>query len=380
MHEHFSQVERDVEDTYAEWGQKHKGPVVKDPDAQLLLNLRKGSKASRLESLKQANQAVAGKGSSAAHNKYHEFENISATDTKATQDSSCSDTDEGKDVETDDSDDYYMDLSKDKPKGDGDVVGFGVFVYNKSTKPLKPTYLSPTITTSSLEYIQTLLNDPPENKFTDFISNLVYTDAHTTSAVIYPEGNPELTSYISCASEVPLGTHVDVQATNTVLQEMFSDEAFFISTSKKITYYQRSPTNLTSSQSKEAHAEGEEEHKEDQLQTGRLFTKKSGSTNAMRRTTWFDLLLKSNIDRNEDHILGPSTIAIAKKIKEIIQKDELTISDLEDAGLEKLKLHYKNDVELEYHVDPLKAAVLSKAQWNSDEGDVSKPRSFEHHM
>ncbi|GKD16131.1 hypothetical protein Tco_1205289 [Tanacetum coccineum] len=49
-------------------------------------------------------------------------------------------------------------------------------------------------------------------------------------------------------------------------------------------------------------------------------------------------------------------------------------------GLEKLKLHYKNDVELEYHVDQFKAAVVSEAQWNNDEGDVSKPRSFECHM
>ncbi|GJZ32662.1 hypothetical protein Tco_0578098 [Tanacetum coccineum] len=39
--------------------------------------------------------------------------------------------------------------------------------------------------------------------------------------------------------------------------------------------------------------------------------------------------------------------------------------------------NYKNDVELEYHVDQLKAAVVSEAQWNNDEGDVSKPRSFE---
>ncbi|GKB09106.1 hypothetical protein Tco_0837418 [Tanacetum coccineum] len=110
------------------------------------------------------------------------------------------------------------------------------------------------------------------------------------------------------------------------------------------------------------------------------FTKNSGSTNAIRRTTWFDLLLKSNIDQNKDHILRPSTVAIAKKLKEIIQKVKLTIADLEGAGLEKLKLHYKNDVELEYHVNQLKAVVLSEAQWNSDEGDVSKPRSFERHM
>ncbi|GJX48025.1 hypothetical protein Tco_0273215 [Tanacetum coccineum] len=43
---------------YAEWGQKLKEPVVEDPAIQLLLDLRKGSKASRIESLKQAKQAV----------------------------------------------------------------------------------------------------------------------------------------------------------------------------------------------------------------------------------------------------------------------------------------------------------------------------------
>ncbi|GJS51942.1 hypothetical protein Tco_0625304 [Tanacetum coccineum] len=86
------------------------------------------------------------------------------------------------------------------------------------------------------------------------------------------------------------------------------------------------------------------------------------------------------MDQNEDHNLGPSTVTIANKLKEIIQKYELTIVDLEGGGLEKLKLHYKNDVELEYHVDQLKAAVLFEAQWNSNEGDVSKPRSFECHM
>ncbi|GJX56354.1 hypothetical protein Tco_0286251 [Tanacetum coccineum] len=86
------------------------------------------------------------------------------------------------------------------------------------------------------------------------------------------------------------------------------------------------------------------------------------SANAKRRTTWFDLLLKSKIDKNEDHIIGPSIVAIAKKLKELIQKDELTLANLEGAGLEKLKQQYKNDVELEYHVDQLKASVLTEAQ------------------
>ncbi|GJU63281.1 hypothetical protein Tco_1245116 [Tanacetum coccineum] len=47
------------------------------------------------------------------------------------------------------------------------------------------------------------------------------------------------------------------------------------------------------------------------------------------------------------------------------------------AGLEKLKKQYKNDVELEYHVDQLKLAVLTEAQWISSEGDVSKPSTRE---
>nr|GEV49409.1 reverse transcriptase domain-containing protein [Tanacetum cinerariifolium] len=79
------------------------------------------------------------------------------------------------------------------------------------------------------------------------------------------------------------------------------------------------------------------------------FPKKLGI--AKRRTTWFDLFLKSDIVKNESHILGPLTVAIAKKFKELIQKDEITIADLEGVGLEWLK-----------------------------KLDVSKPRSFERHM
>ncbi|GJV73624.1 hypothetical protein Tco_1493619 [Tanacetum coccineum] len=65
------------------------------------------------------------------------------------------------------------------------------------------------------------------------------------------------------------------------------------------------------------------------------FPKKSGL--AKRGTAWFDLFLKSDIDKNENHILGPSTVAIAKKFKELIQKDELRIADIEGARLERLK-------------------------------------------
>ncbi|GKE57520.1 hypothetical protein Tco_1496705, partial [Tanacetum coccineum] len=45
---------------YAEWIQKLKGHIVEDPEVQPLLDLRKGSKASRLKSLKQKKKTVIG--------------------------------------------------------------------------------------------------------------------------------------------------------------------------------------------------------------------------------------------------------------------------------------------------------------------------------
>nr|GEX46386.1 hypothetical protein [Tanacetum cinerariifolium] len=57
----------------------------------------------------------------------------------------------------------------------------------------------------------------------------------------------------------------------------------------------------------------------------------------------------------------PSAVTIAKKFKELIQKDELTIADFKSSGLKRLKVHYNNDVELKYHVSQLKAAVLSES-------------------
>nr|GEV60002.1 hypothetical protein [Tanacetum cinerariifolium] len=83
----------------------------------------------------------------------------------------------------------------------------------------------------------------------------------------------------------------------------------------------------------------------------------------------FDNSCELDIDQNENNILGPSAMAIAKKLKAIIQKDALTIADLEGARLERLKQQYQNDVELKYYVDQLKAAVLSEVKWNSDEND-----------
>ncbi|GJS10161.1 hypothetical protein Tco_0366957 [Tanacetum coccineum] len=177
-----------------------------------------GSKASRLESLKQKKQAVTGEGSSATHNKHYANSDI---DRDATLYSSSSDKIEESANETDDADESNMDLSDDNLNGDHDAAGYGVFMHNKSTATPNSTYLSPTVTSSSLDFIQTLLDETPANELTDFMSHLVYTDAQTTSMVHNLEGNPELTCYISGASKVPLGTHIDVIATKTLMQEMF---------------------------------------------------------------------------------------------------------------------------------------------------------------
>ncbi|GJW87697.1 hypothetical protein Tco_0163037 [Tanacetum coccineum] len=53
--------------------------------------------------------------------------------------------------------------------------------------------------------------------------------------------------------------------------------------------------------------------------------------------------------------------------------------DVGEPSFRSLKQQYQNDVELEYHVDQLKAIVLTEAKWNIDEDEVSKPRLFDRH-
>nr|GEV33638.1 retrovirus-related Pol polyprotein from transposon TNT 1-94 [Tanacetum cinerariifolium] len=91
-------------------------PAIEDPVVQSLLDLRKESKASRLENLGQKKQPVAKEGSSVAHNKYYSSSD-SASDTTLYFSSS----DESAN-ETDDADESDMDLSNDNPHGDDDAA------------------------------------------------------------------------------------------------------------------------------------------------------------------------------------------------------------------------------------------------------------------
>nr|GFB42830.1 hypothetical protein [Tanacetum cinerariifolium]GFB42873.1 hypothetical protein [Tanacetum cinerariifolium] len=86
-------------------------------------------------------------------------------------------------------------------------------------------------------------------------------------------------------------------------------------------------------------------------------TKKSGSVDAAkkRKSNWFDMLLKSNID-------------------------ELTIADLEGARLEMLKRYCKNDNELEYHANQMKVSMSKEAKWSDGEDNLTKPCYLKMHM
>nr|GEV20822.1 putative reverse transcriptase domain-containing protein [Tanacetum cinerariifolium] len=294
---------KDVEDTYAEWGQKLKVHVIEDLAVQSLLDLRRGSKESRLESLRHEKQPVGGEGSSVAHKKYFEFEEISATEMELKL----------KPLNR-------MQLNKSYETHDTHQQLYNT-LYDFVT--LNQEALDAQDAESSFHKRPHNDQDPPNDRERENMKKR-RKDACEPSSRSYRKDKSFL---------------VQVQ------EYTYADQPH----DQEITYVQQRPN-------------------------AGWFTKKSGSTNAKRRTKWFDLLLKSNIDQNEHHILGPSTIAIAKKLKELIQKDELAIVDMEGVDLEKLKKQYKNDVELEYYVDQLKAAMLTEAQWDSGKGDMSKPR------
>ncbi|GJR64965.1 hypothetical protein Tco_0011030 [Tanacetum coccineum] len=248
-------------------------------------------------------------------------------------------------------------------------------------------------------------------------------------------GNPELTSYISCASEVPLGTHVDVQATNFLLQEMFSDEnAHHIPSlpANKIPYTTTTPqpnslqtkakklmqkakknmrkinfkkTNTThptnqklydtlyeyvcldhdainaqdvdTSFHKRSHdnqdppnnREGENK-KERTKDVGEPCSRSARQNKSLMVHAQVHTPAIQPLDPEDEYIrTRPDPIMYTNRVSVLLKKTTCLKkssreghlhSRLEGAGLEKLKQQYKNDVELEYHVEQLKAAVVNR--------------------
>ncbi|GJS74250.1 hypothetical protein Tco_0707091 [Tanacetum coccineum] len=272
-------------------------------------------------------------------------------------------------------------IDKEAVVGDDNDARYRVFMYNKSTATPNSTYLSPTVTSSSLDFIQTLLDETPANKLTYFMSHPVYTDAQTTSVVHNPVGNPKLTSYIAGASEVPLAKKIPYPTTYPQPSSLQAKAKKLMQKAKKnmrkfrfkkvvaqkFKEYDQKLEALTNFNVSEAFKKPSKKKKKHRKDVGepsprssrrnrspvvilqddtpamkpldqadtlikkhsnpKWFPKKSGLTK--RSMTWFDLFLKSDINKDENHILRPSTVAIAKKFKELIQKDKLTIADFE---------------------------------------------------
>ncbi|GKC97007.1 hypothetical protein Tco_1162449 [Tanacetum coccineum] len=208
--------------------------------------------------------------------------------------------------ETDDADESDMDLSNDNPNGDDDAA-----------------------------------NHP------------VYTDAQTTSVVHNPEGNPELTSYISGASEVSLdaiANYVKPHLNASVLEVMKTNQINLFTQSststddlsdmdQKLKLLNQSHLN----KSNETHTTHQQLYDtlyesitldQDALDAQAAqssFHKRSHDNQDPPNNPEGENKKKRDINKDENHILGPSTVSIAKKFKELIKKDELTIADLEGA-------------------------------------------------
>ncbi|GJZ74773.1 hypothetical protein Tco_0639238, partial [Tanacetum coccineum] len=460
----------EVEEAFpAKKGKKLKGIATEDPTVQSILDLQKGSKESKLESIRQEIEAGRREGSSAA--KDGEFEYFLDTDSDATTSSSWSSDGDDTDDDKDDAKVFNMDISDDdSDKGDDDAAGFRVFMYDKTKKPPKFTPISPAVTCSSMKDYINLRNDQPENKLTDLMRGPVYTETQTTFVVANPEGNPEemfedavdhqvssppattthnlitnpqqssiqakAKKLITKArhtklnfkkavekkfkeyyqkleslstinvfevieetvqaknNQIILFTTPSLTTTNDLLEmelkikmyyRMYQNKSFdsrnihqqlhnilFKSISLDLEYLSAQDIELTLR--KRPHDDQDPPNdREGEKRSKRRKDARESSSKSERKSNWFKILLKSNIDPDEDCILGLLTVTVAKK-------DELTIANLEGAGLEMLKRQYKNYVELEYHVDQLKAAMTEEAQWSNGDNDLSKPRSFEKQM
>ncbi|GJZ10115.1 hypothetical protein Tco_0544874 [Tanacetum coccineum] len=68
----------------------------------------------------------------------------------------------------------------------------------------------------------------------------------------------------------------------------------------------------------------------------------------------------------------PNSEWFSKKSRSVDAAKESPIADLEGAGLKMLKIRYKNDVELEYHVNQIKAAMSEEAKLSDEDDDLTK--------
>ncbi|GJW94100.1 hypothetical protein Tco_0173772 [Tanacetum coccineum] len=239
-------------------------------------------------------QKLKGEASSDAYNKHYADSNSDAT-----LYSSSSDKQEKSANETDDADEPDMDLSDDNLYGDDDVAGKeNSLSYNNSPNKLTPRQ-----------------SKKANAKGEKNMRNINFKKAVAQKSREYDQKLEALTNFN--------------------VFEAFEKQSLNAQDAEP-SFHKRSHNNQDSPNNRE----GE--------------NKKKRATK--RKTTWFDLLLKSDIDNSENHILGPSTMAIEKKLKAIIQKDELTIADLKEKYTTSITKHYA----ARYHIHGIEDMILDR--------------------
>ncbi|GJR48278.1 hypothetical protein Tco_1316381 [Tanacetum coccineum] len=189
----------------------------------------------------------------------------------------------------------------DSNKGDDDAAGFGDYVM--------------------------LLNDQPENELTDLLSGPVFTDAQITFVVANPEGNPEET--FEDAADLQISSPPDPPNNHEVEKSRQRKRNAGKSSSKS----SKKEKDLMDSTNDDIPADQSQDNVEELIH---------------KTQNGFLMQVRS---RDEDSILRLSTFMVAKKIKELIKKDGLTIADLEE-----------------------------EANLSEVEDDLTKPRSLEKKM
>nr|GEU80910.1 hypothetical protein [Tanacetum cinerariifolium] len=253
------------------------------------------------------------------------------TASDATLYSSSSDESEESANEIDDTDEYDMDLSHDNPHGDDDDARYGVFMYKKFTATPNSTYLSLTITSSSLDFIKTLLDETLVNELTEIKKLLLTRILNAIENYVKPRLNTSVievmkTNQINLFTQLSTSTDdlLEIDLKLKLLNRIHSNKSNEIHTTHQQLYDTLYESIILDQDALNAQATQLSFHR-------RSHDNQDPPNNREGKNK------KKHQKDDENHILGPSNVAIAKKFKELIQKDELSIADLEGAGLERLK-------------------------------------------
>ncbi|GJT06246.1 hypothetical protein Tco_0840708 [Tanacetum coccineum] len=269
------------------------------------------------EFLRQKKQTLKGRSECWLTNK-----NYSSSDNRsdATLYSSCSDKPEGSANETNDADESYMDLSDYNPYGDDD----------DASKEADAKY------EKEYEEVQ-LQRRQSHKKFKEYDQKLeALTNFNVSEAF-----EKAIQAKLKLLNRIHLNKSNDTHTTHqqlydTLYESIFLDQDELDAQDEEPSLHKRSHENQDPPNNRE-----EENKKKHQKDVG------EPSSRSSRRN---------------------------KSLMVIVQDDTPVMQPLDQANILIRNIPNQNGFQRS------RVAVLSEAQWNSDEGDVSKPRSFERHM